>query len=95
MGVSYYTAQYLKRSTPSHRRSCSTESIKHMFDRHNISAPESAYRRKGATYQRVLSDFVKSKSDEDLKELILDRYEGHMTDVAIKATNEYYSRHYR
>ena len=93
MGVSYYTAHYLMRSTPSHRRSMSNESIKHMFDRHGISAPASACKRKGATYQRVLSDFVKSKSDEELKELILDRYEGYMTDVAIRATNEYYSRH--
>lgn len=95
MGVSYYTAQYLMKSTPSHRRSHSTESIKHMFDRYGISAPPSAYKRKGATYQRVLSEFVKSKSDEELKELMFDEYEGCMTDVAIRATNEYYSRHYK
>ena len=69
-----------------------TESVKHMFERHNISYTASCD-RKAATYQKALTNFVHSKSDDQLKELMNDCYKGVPTDVAFRAEIEYRGRH--
>ena len=87
----YAKAKYLMSSKPKKSRLAGdlnrTESVKHMFDRHDIPY------KKGATYQKALTNFVRSKSDEDLKELMKDCYKGVPTDIAFKAENEYRGRH--
>lgn len=84
----YAKARYLINSPGKRSKlSCDlqrTESVKHMFERHNIPHTASCD-RKAATYQKALTNFVRSKSDEELKELMNDCYEGVPTDIAFKA----------
>lgn len=92
----YAKAKYLMSSKPKKSRLARdlnrTESVKHLFARHNIPYTASCD-RKAATYHRALTNFVRSKSDEELKELMNDAWEGVPTDIAFKAENEYRSRH--
>lgn len=92
----YARAKYLMSSRPKRSRLAGdlnrTESVKHMFERHNIPYTVSCD-RKAATYQKTLTNFVKSKSDEELEELMQDSWEGVPTDVAFRAENEYRGRH--
>ena len=92
----YARAKYLMSSRPKRSRLAGdlnrTESVKHMFERHNIPYTVSCDRQ-AATYQKTLTNFVKSKSDEELEELMQDSWEGVPTDVAFRAENEYRGRH--
>ena len=92
----YAKAKYLMSSGPKNSRLAgdlkATESVKHMFERHNILYTASCD-RKAATYQKALTNFVSSKSDDELKELMNDCYKGVPTDVAFRAENEYRGRH--
>lgn len=92
----YARAKYLMSSRPKRSRLAGdlnrTESVKHMFERHNIPYTVSCD-RKAAAYQKTLTNFVRSKSDEELEELMQDSWEGVPTDVAFRAENEYRGRH--
>lgn len=92
----YARAKYLMSSRPKRSRLAGdlnrTESVKHMFDRHDIPYTTGCD-KKGATYQKTLTNFVRSKSDEELEELMQDSWEGVPTDIAFRAENEYRGRH--
>lgn len=92
----YAKAKYLMSSGPKKSRLAgdlkATESVKHMLERHNIPYTASC-NRKAATYQKALTNFVRSKSDEELEELMQDSWEGVPTDIAFRAENEYRGRH--
>lgn len=92
----YAKAKYLMSSGPKKSRLArdlkATESVKHMFERYNIPYTASCD-KKAATYQKALTNFVRSKSDDELKELMNDCYKGVPTDVAFRAENEYRGRH--
>ena len=92
----YAKAKYLMSSGPKKSRLAgdlkATESVKHMFQRHNIPYTATCD-RKAATYQKALTNFVRSKSDDELKELMKDTYNDVPTDIAFRAENEYRGRH--
>ena len=92
----YAKAKYLMSSGPKKSRLAgdlkATESVKHMFQRHNIPYTASCD-RKAATYQKALTNLVRSKSDDELKELMEDTYNDVPTDIAFRAENEYRGRH--
>lgn len=78
----YAKAKYLMSSGPKKKSRLAedlkaTESVKHMFERHNIPYTASCDR----------------KADDELKELMNDCYKGVPTDVAFRAENEYRGRH--